>query len=198
MKRLFAAVKIHPDEGLTSLYWAIRKSLRDERITWVDPDNMHITLKFFGETPEHHIPGISVALKEAARDLYPFTLSLNNTGIFGSSYKPRVIWFGIDKNDEMLKLYENVNASLEAIGIKNDRQNFVPHLTVGRIKSLSDKKHFQRVTGKYREVAIKKEEVKDYYLFESILSPQGPKYVVIESYPMGGPNNEERGTRNEL
>lgn len=185
MKRLFAAVKIHPDEGLTSLYWSIRKSLMDERITWVDPDNMHITLKFFGETPDHHIPGIAVALKEAVKGISPFTLNLNNTGIFGSSYRPRVIWFGIDRHAEMLRLAENVKASLEVIGIESDRQNFVPHLTVGRIKLIDDKKHFQRVMEKYSKVEIKKEEVKEYHLFDSILSPQGPTYVVLESFTLG-------------
>ena len=197
MKRLFAAIRIHPDEALTALYWSMRHSLKDERITWVDPGNMHITLKFFGETPEHHIPGISAALREAGRASATFTLSLKNTGVFGSSYKPRVVWFGIEPSDALTELARNVKDRLEEIGITTDRQNFVPHLTAGRIKSLSDKKHFQHVIDKFRGAEIKKEEVKDFHLFESILSPQGPTYVVLESYPLGGPKNEERGTRTE-
>ena len=197
MKRLFAAIKVHPDEALTALYWSMRHSLKDERITWVDPGNMHITLKFFGETPVHHIPGINAALREAGRACTPFTLSLKNTGVFGSSYKPRVVWFGIEPCDALADLALNVRDRLEEIGITPDRQNFVPHLTAGRIKSLSDKKHFQRVMDKFRDAEIKKEEVDSFQLFESILSPQGPTYVVLESYPLGGPKNEERRTRTE-
>jgi 2'-5' RNA ligase len=184
MKRLFAAIKIHPDESLSSLYWALKRSLKDEKIKWVDPDNIHITLKFFGETPEHHIPGICVALREAARGITPFSLQIRNTGVFGSSYQPRVVWFGIEPDDGLNKLAGSVVARLEDIGIEDDRQNFVPHLTIGRIKSLSDKKYFQQVMEKYRKGPIKKEEVTEFHLYESILSPQGPTYVIVDSFTL--------------
>ncbi|HSG68750.1 MAG TPA: RNA 2',3'-cyclic phosphodiesterase [Bacteroidales bacterium] len=184
MKRLFAAIKIHPDESLSGIYWALKRSLKEEKIRWVDIENIHITLKFFGETPEHHIPAIIAALKSAANGVEPFTLDIMHTGVFGSSYQPRVIWFGIDKNEGLAKLAGNVAARLEDIGIEDDRQNFVPHLTIGRIKALSDKKYFQRTIDKHKESYIKKEEVSEFHLFESILGPQGPKYLIVDSFPL--------------
>ncbi|MCK4568818.1 MAG: RNA 2',3'-cyclic phosphodiesterase [Bacteroidales bacterium] len=186
MKRLFAAIKIHPDEVFLKRYYAIKKALKDEKIKWVNPENIHITLKFFGETPEHHIPGINVALRHASKEVTPFDLVLQNTGIFGSSYNPRVIWFGIEPHDRVVLLSQSILEELEGIGIKRDRQNFVPHLTVARIKNLEDKKFFQMVIDKNKEGFIQKEEVNEFHLFESILQPEGPKYELIETFDLRG------------
>lgn len=184
MKRLFAAIKIHPTEAFTAQYLSLKKLLADEKIRWVDPDNIHITLKFFGETPEHHISSIAGALRAAADTVPAFTINMENTGIFGSSYKPRVIWFGIDPGDELQLLSKNIFRELGEIGIEHDRQNFVPHLTIARIKYLKDKKHFQQIIDQHKEGFIQTEEVNEFHLFESILRPQGPLYKVVDSFPL--------------
>jgi 2'-5' RNA ligase len=186
MKRLFAAIKIHPSEAFMARYYALKNSLKDEPIKWVDPDNIHITLKFFGETPEHHISAINQALKKAACEISPFKFSIRDTGIFGSSYNPKVIWFGIDPREEIIRLSESILEELEQIGIARDRQNFVPHLTIARIKNIEDKTFFQKVIDKNKEGFIQKEEVKFIHLFESILLPRGPKYSIIDSYALKG------------
>ena len=184
MKRLFAAIKLHPSEVFLKQYYFLKKNLQQEKIRWVDPENIHVTLKFFGETPEHHIPAIEVALQHASSRMDPFPINIVDTGIFGSSYKPRVIWFGIQPHDQIVMLANNVFDELEKIGIERDRQNFVPHLTIARIKELDNKKHFQEVIGKCREGFIQKEEVKQIHLFESHLGPKGPKYTIIGSYSL--------------
>jgi len=182
MKRLFAAIKVQPTEEFLAKYYALKKNLKGEKIKWVDPENIHITLKFFGETPEHHIPAISIALKEAAHHSSKFNYEIQNTGIFGSSYKPRLIWFGIQPQDGIVRLSESIFGELQKIGIEGDGQNFVPHITLARIKALEDKNFFQKVIDKYREGSIQKEEVNDFHLFESQLSPSGPRYSIIDSY----------------
>lgn len=184
MKRLFAAIKVHPSEVFLSQYYSIKKKLEREKIKWVEPENIHITLKFFGETPEHHIPAISAALKQAADSISAFDLEIANTGIFGSSYKPRVIWFDVKDSGEVLSLTDKVLSELEKIGLERSRQNTVPHVTVGRVRSLNDKKYFQQVIDQFKEGHIQKEEVKLFHLFESILRPQGPEYHVIESFEL--------------
>lgn len=184
MKRLFAAIKIHPHEAFLSQYYSLKKKLEGEKIRWVEPDNIHITLRFFGETPEHHIPAITEALKQASAGFSEFEIDLANTGIFGSSYKPRVIWFDVKDKGEVALLSEKILTELEKIGFERDRQNFVPHLTIGRIKIISDNKHFQQVIDQYKEGFIQKEEVRLFHLFESILRPRGPEYHVIESFEL--------------
>lgn len=182
MKRLFAAIKIHPSTGFIRIYTELQNALRIHSIKWVDVNSIHITLKFFGETGEERIPVITNALKKCASGNSLFEIRLRNAGIFGSSYNPRVIWFGIDKNPALEKLAGDVLEAMDHIGFERDRQNFVPHLTVGRIKNIKDKKNFQQIIQKYRSADIQAETVESFHLYESILRQQGPEYKVLESF----------------
>lgn len=184
MKRLFAAIKIHPSPEFISVVSSMTAELKHERIKWVELHNMHLTLKFFGETEEPRIPAIYEALTSATANADSFTLHINRTGIFGSRYDPRVIWFGIDLEPGLLKLAENVFDNLQQAGWEPDRQNFVPHLTIGRIKELKDKALFQQVIARYREVKIQEQNVNELILFESILRREGPEYIALRKFPL--------------
>ncbi len=181
MKRLFAAIKIHPSSRYISLFNEISASMNHERIKWVEPENMHLTLKFFGEIAENKIPAICQAMQKSASKSKPFTLSIANTGLFGSRYDPKVIWFGINKNEVLQNLTENIFAELQAVDFTRDRQNFVPHLTIGRIKEIKDKSLFQQIISKYNTLDIQQEHVGEIVLYESILDRKGPTYVKIFS-----------------
>jgi len=181
MKRLFAAIKIHPSPNYISLFNEISSSLRHERIKWVEPENMHLTLKFFGETDEVKIPFICQAMEAAVSQSKPFTLKIANTGIFGSHYDPKILWFGIEKLDKLENLARNIFSEIAKCGWDADRQNFVPHLTIGRIKELKDKPLFQKIVGKYNTIEIQEENVTEIILYESILRREGPLYVNVFS-----------------
>ncbi len=185
MVRLFLAIKIHPTARYISLFNQITSSLRHERIKWVEPGNMHLTLKFMGETDEKQIPAIQQSLLKAVSGIKPFTLKIADTGIFGSRYDPRVVWFGIEKQPELGILSENIFRELEKCGYEPDRQNFVPHLTIGRIKDLKDKPLFQKIIGQYNTVEIQEQNVSEIILYESILRRDGPLYVEISSFRLG-------------
>ena len=182
MKRLFAAIKINPSESFLQTYYGLKANLRNDKIKWVNIKNIHITLKFFGETPEDQIPEIVEKLKSIAANHPHFKLNIKDIGIFGSSYKPRVIWFGIEENERLIKLVKDVLSGMDDIGFKQDRQNFVPHLTIGRIKFIDDKNRFQQVIDKYKSTEIQKQEVTGFNLYESILKQEGPEYKVIEKF----------------
>lgn len=181
-KRLFAAVKIHPSAGFLNIYSNIKSALRHERITWVNPAAMHLTIKFFGETSTSQIPAIDSCLNKATLELEPFDLEIKNTGMFGSKYQPRVIWFGIEDGKSLKYLFESVTEQLKSMNIFPDRQNFVPHLTIGRIKELKNKKIFQDVLSIYQEHNSGKQTVNELVLYESILRREGPEYIPIHSY----------------
>jgi 2'-5' RNA ligase len=185
MKRLFAAVKIHPSPEFLKTYNSLKTGLKFARITWVKPESIHVTLKFFGETMESRIPDISKVLREVAGRHQHFTSELVNVGIFGSSYSPKVIWFGIDKSEPLKKLGMDVLQSVEKIGWEQDRQNFVPHLTIGRIKDIPDKHLFQRVIDEHKKTWMQEVHVQEFHLYESILNREGPVYKVIESFKLG-------------
>ncbi len=182
MKRIFAAIKIHPSENFISVIYQLKHALQTESIKWVEPHNIHITLKFFGETEESKIAEIIQQLNEVAIAHKPFKFSVKGTGVFGSSYDPRVIWLGIDHSNELQKLSVDVLDSMTTIGWEKDRQNFVPHLTVGRIKHISNKPKLKEVIKKFENFEIQMVETNAFYLYESILKPTGPVYHVLETF----------------
>ncbi len=184
-KRLFAAIHIKPTEEFSDIFNNLKQILGFHIIKWVDPNNIHITLKFFGETPVEEIPAITEALKVSTEGIQPFDIKLANTGIFGSYYQPRVIWAGIDGSEELLKLSSSVVEKLEAIGYLGDRQNFVPHLTLGRIKEIKDKAHFQEVLAHFSKFVYQTQHVTGFTLFESNLKKDGPEHIVIEEFNFG-------------
>lgn len=180
MKRLFIAIKINPEREFLQLYEELKSQLKYEKITWVSPQNIHITLKFLGETPEYKIVDVASGMKKAVAGTVPFSFRIKGLGIFGSSYQPKVIWVGIENWKELAALGEKIIQEMERLGWQCDRQNFVPHLTLGRIKFIRDKQIFQEVISEYKHVDIQEVDVTEIRLYESILTREGPVYTVIE------------------
>jgi 2'-5' RNA ligase len=180
--RLFAAINIEPDDNFTQIYNGLRQTLDYNIIKWVDLHNLHITLRFFGDTHPDEVPIIKAALQKATTGFNPFNLKLEKTGIFGSRYDPKVIWFGIHESPQLLSLHESIRQSLEEVEYFGDRQNFVPHLTIGRIKEIRDKKFFQAIIDRFSDVDLLTQKVNGFSLFESTLKKEGPIHTCIETF----------------
>lgn len=186
MKRLFIAVKIDPSERLLEKYQQLKQGLIHDKITWVQPDKMHITLKFFGDTFEERMPEIISVMERVAKDYGPLHFHIRGAGIFGSRYKPRVIWLGIPDGEPLSLLGTALIGALEKEGWESDRQNFVPHLTVGRIKYIQDKKFFQQKLDDFGTEDLQSVEIGEMILYESKLKPRGPEYSVIRRVKLEG------------
>ncbi|MCD4682564.1 MAG: RNA 2',3'-cyclic phosphodiesterase [Bacteroidales bacterium] len=184
MKRIFTAIKINPNDKSLQIYNELKSACRNDKINWVEPHNLHITLKFFGETEENKIPDIVSALLEIAKHHTGFSFYLKDVGIFGSHYKPKVIWFGVDRMGELKALANDVLNGMGDLGFERDRQNFVPHLTIGRIKFTDNKRLFQETIEKYKSVDIQKQTINQFFLIESFLGSQGPVYKILESFQL--------------
>jgi len=184
MKRLFAAVKIQPDNAFRVQFHHLQRQLQHERIKWVEEQNIHITLKFFGETPEEKIPAIKRVLDKVAEDTRSFSISLGGLGIFGSSYDPRVIWVGVEPFTELSALMKTLREKMGIIGFEPDRQNLVPHLTLGRIKFLNNKTLFQQAIDQNRKISSQEIKIDCLILFESILKKEGPEYRTLHTFQL--------------
>ncbi len=185
MKHLFVAIKIVPDETFLKSYGALRHALQLEKISWVKPDNFHLTLKFLGKTPEEKLPAIREALQHVAKQKKMFSMKMAGTGIFGSSYKPLVLWFGVENDEAIHQLGEDVLNVLDNTGFPRDRQNFVPHLSIGRIKKIEHKKIFQDAITAHRHDFLQEFTVDKIILYESLLKPSGVVYRVVMDFPLG-------------
>ncbi len=184
MKRLFAAIKTQPDQEFINRFRALRQALMHHKIKWVEEENIHITIKFFGQTEESRIPVISDVLNSLAGSVGEFSFRFEGLGIFGSSYSPRILWVAIHPNEELSGMMKALQKELEVIGFPSDRQNAVPHLTLGRIRSLQDRHHFQKVLDSYRKISSQPMTAGKIILFESILMREGPEYQVVKSFPL--------------
>ncbi len=156
MKRLFIAIKIKPGQEFLNTYYGLKKDLSNEKIKWVNEDNFHFTLKFLGETDESLIAKISKILEKVSLNTQPIKLKIENLGPFGSRYNPRVIWAGIENNPQIAEFADKILNKLDEAGFTRDRQNFVPHITVGRIKNVNNKKHLKSIIDKYKPHYIRK------------------------------------------
>ncbi|MEA3504918.1 MAG: RNA 2',3'-cyclic phosphodiesterase [Bacteroidota bacterium] len=186
MKRLFVAISLPVSKENRERFFDMQNSFRGDKIKWIDIDNAHLTLKFFGNTREDNIKNICEMLDEATAVSKSFVLEVSRLGVFGSKYKPRVIWIGFENSEELLFLENQIHIELQKIGFENDRQNFVPHLTMGRINSIWDKNDFQNAMDRYRETFSQKIEVNEISLIESVLTPKGPIYKIIKSFRLSG------------
>lgn len=181
-KRLFVAIPIQAEAQLQSQLSFLMTNLSEENITWVKEDNLHLTLKFIGKTPSNQIPKIVDAINNCINKFSSFPLVLERIGIFGSSYHARVLWVGIKENQQLQKLQECLLEGLEKVNFPFDRQNFVPHFTLGRIKKINHKDHFKRVMELAQKDFIQETKVDGFVLFESILTPEGPVYKTIKRF----------------
>lgn len=176
--RLFIAIPLPLFSLSSKLPDYFQNALKKEYITWTKPENYHFTLLFLGETDEKLLPEIMELLDEVAYDFDPFTLSIENTGLFGSSYDPKVIWAGVQPAEMLTELHNRIVEAMQKVGYKPDRQNFIPHLTIGRIKRLSDKKQLQKTMDAKRVGEYYSQQVEEIVLFESKLTKEGPVYNI--------------------
>ncbi len=181
-KRLFLALSIRPNQKLQQQLNFLKTNLSEEKINWIKEDNFHLTLKFIGKTSGKAIPKLIRAIQSGLESSPPFPIQLEKIGLFGSSYKARVIWLGVSANQTLLDIHQQLTIEMEKIGYLNDRQNFVPHFTLGRIKKIIHKDHFKRVLDRSEQGFIQETMIKQIDLFERILTPEGPIYKSVISF----------------
>lgn len=182
MKRIFIAVKVDAGNALLKMISSFEYGLSKERIKWINPDNIHITLAFLGDTEEEKINIISSMLKEKCEGSGKFELIIKGSGVFKSMNDPRIIWAGIESSEKLTQLNDFIKSGLKDAGIKIEDRPFNPHLTLGRIKHLNPGSDLKELIEKYRDAEIQKVPVNEVTLYESILLQSGPVYKPIGKF----------------
>jgi len=179
MKRTFIAVKIVPEEKMLRILKHLRESLSDGKIKWIEPDILHITLFFLGDTDEKLIPVISEKLKQISLEFTSFELEFEGIGIFKNIRDPRVIWAGTRENNVIRKLKSRIDEELIRLGFEGEKREFRPHLTIGRIKWIRNRSILEEMVKFYKNCEIQRAEIKEIIYYESILRPDGPEYLSL-------------------
>src|SRR5437763_15223563 len=101
---------------------------------WVDPGNLHLTLRFIGEVDEGMASDIDAALARVRARRFAVTLA--GAGCFGGD-KPRQLWIGVDANDLLLQLRDRIESALRRAGVPADTRRYSPHVTLARLKQVA-------------------------------------------------------------
>jgi 2'-5' RNA ligase len=180
-KRLFIAVEIENNAAILSVIKQFTESLTGLKIKWVEEDNLHLTLVFFGETEIEKIYAIKSAITNACKDIEPFQLAIKGAGVFKKYTIPSVIWLGIERCHELWSIKSGLDQELLKAGFIIEKRDFKPHLTLGRVKAVTRKDSLKNTLDNYSENLITEVTIKEVILFESILNQQGPVYKRIFS-----------------
>ena len=155
-------------------------TLAGERISWVEPERYHVTIRFLGDTERPLIGEIGKRLQDGISMPDNTRLKLNTLGSFGPRKRPRVLWVGFEQTDFFELIKAQVDLALEQCGISRAEHPFRAHLTLGRVRSLKN------IVQYYNTIQDLARHFQSYVLFQklvffrSILGPGGPDYQVLE------------------
>jgi 2'-5' RNA ligase len=185
--RLFLAVNLPPDAAnrVGDLQRKIERVVSARGLRWTKPAQVHFTLKFLGEQPEASVAVICEAAREAAKAVTPFAISLEGLGGFPSSQRPRTLWIGARAGvAEMTALAAMLDALLEARGFAKEQRPFAAHLTIARAKTRSDEAVAARAIESAPRGEIAAFRATSFALMQSVSTPDGVKYVALESFEL--------------
>lgn len=191
--RAFIAIPL-PEEAKQRLF-EIQETLKAAQadVKWVNPNDIHITLKFMGDLNEKKLALIKEITASVANDHPAFQARIACLGTFPHRESPQVIWMGIDQGDEQIKL---LNADLEAriaqcAGIPKEKRSFTSHITIGRVRSGNNREKLsellKQLEGNPRggdgDLLIDR-----IVLCKSTLTPHGPLYEILQEARLPGIN----------
>ena len=105
-----------------------------DKIRWVNPRNLHLTLRFLGEISRSQVETVCLAVRCAAARVEAFSIHLSGTGSFPSPRRPRAFWIGVAEASDLIRLYDGVEEELVSAGFPRETRPFSPHLTLGRFR----------------------------------------------------------------
>jgi 2'-5' RNA ligase len=156
-------------------------------IRWLKPENIHLTLKFFGSVSEEDIMVLARIVEQHSPVLAPLQLTVTKLGVFPSLQRPRVLWIGLEGETAPLStLQQKLEQGWVACGFTKEDRPFQPHLTIGRIKSsrsAGDPVTFLAQAGDCSAGSFRADGLT---LFQSDLTPRGAVYTQLAWFPFGG------------
>ena len=152
-------------------------------VKWVEPHNIHITMKFLGDIDDAQANNIKIVLDETARSYKPFEILPKKIGAFPSFEFPNVIWVGLSESSpELEKIACDLEEKSSAIGFLKESRPFVAHLTLGRARSNRNRAELKEkiIQTSDSEIAeFPPETVDSITLYESKLTSAGSIYTPI-------------------
>ncbi|MDP2923662.1 MAG: RNA 2',3'-cyclic phosphodiesterase [Candidatus Omnitrophota bacterium] len=174
--RLFIAISLPLTlkEKLEQTIKVFQKCELDAR--WVEPKNIHMTLKFLGEVCEEKLEEIKKNIQEVAAQYKSLEANLTDFSFFPNENYVRVFFVATDKEEILKNIADNLEKKLEKIGFPKEGR-FKTHITLARVRT---KKNIDRLKKEIKCVELKEKfSVSEITLFKSTLTASGPIYEAI-------------------
>ena len=154
-------------------------------LRWVVPENIHLTLKFLGDTPITKLDTLKEILTAELATFQPFEISIEKMGIFPNYSRPRVLWVGVEDNGTLSSLQRSVERAASQIGSAPEKRRFSAHLTLGRVRQglrSEAQNQIRQVVEEFSDIAFGSIHVDTIHIFQSELKTKGAVYRSL--YPI--------------
>lgn len=178
--RLFIAISF--PQSLRQRMVEATEPLREQEfpVRWIDPDQLHLTLKFLGDVKRERLDDVRGVMDEVGSDFRPFEVGFERVGAFPSLRSPRVIWLGVEATMEMRAVKHDLEHGLVDMGFERETRAFQPHVTLARADQDADAGDFRKLESLSREVEMDEtHRVAQIDLIQSHLRSSGAEYERI-------------------
>ncbi len=189
--RLFFAIALSDDvraavaRAADGLQQQLASSGSARAVKWVERENLHITLQFLGEVDEARARALLDVLGAPLAGK-PFSLVAGGAGAFPPAGAPRVVWVGVrDGADAARHVFDTLEERLGPLAFESAGRAYTPHLTLGRVRHIEPTRG-RALRGWLNDVpeVIGTQTVAVVTLYQSRLSPKGPRYEVVKEIPL--------------
>ena len=177
MSQIRAFLAIDLDDDLKPKINKIIREFKkiDANIKYVDLQNLHFTLKFFGDIDTEGIDVLAEKIENVVKDFDSFDIKIKGCGAFPNKNRIKVIWVGLDEDQILKELHDKLDKQFNSLGFDLDKK-FSSHLTIGRMRSAKGKNKVKSTIESFENVEIGSMDVKSIVLKKSTLTPSGPIY----------------------
>ncbi|MBN1806449.1 MAG: RNA 2',3'-cyclic phosphodiesterase [Sedimentisphaerales bacterium] len=186
--RVFIAINI--DEQIRKAVGRLQNEIRNKSdikkgdVKWVNPDVMHLTLKFLGEIRDAQSVDVCNITKEVAGRHKNFELEVEKVGYFGGR-SAKVLWIGTGQNSEnLLQLQDDLEQDLASADWPRETRKFTGHLTLCRVRNSKAGVKLAQMTEEYKNLKLGTVPVDAISVYQSQLTPKGPIYTVLGNYKL--------------
>jgi 2'-5' RNA ligase len=185
--RTFIAVEVSP--AIRTRLMAVQQELAAlaQDVKWVEPENLHVTLKFLGQVDERAVHTVCRLAEEAVAGREPVQITVAGVGAFPNAKRPRVIWAGVTEGGpELIRIHGDLEQALRDEGYPREDRPYTPHITLGRIRQIKPNPQFAAALDEHQTWEGGQTLVRELLVMASQLSSHGPHYVVMGRCRLGG------------
>ena len=189
--RLFIAIELSPAirQAIGRVQEDLKRRLPPRVVRWTNPDGIHLTLKFLGDTPQEKTAAVIRGMQAAAAGFEPFELRVAGLGCFPNPRRARGLWVGLpDLPRPLAGVQRAIDLQMAQLDFARETRPFSPHLTLGRVNdraSASERQALAELLNQARVGELGVLAAQEIVLFQSDLRPAGAVYTALAQGPLG-------------